>query len=269
MIKLFDKILYKWQYSKLNLLKTVIFNFRTMPLRIAIKFPVLLYGKVDLYLLKGKVEFHKCKVKRGMIKMGMNKEYLGINKGASLFVLQENSKLIFYGNCEFSSNFLVRTGKEATLKIGENTFFGSTIKLVCINKITISEGSRIAFESQIIDSDFHYTYNLEKKEVKPREKEIYIAAYNWIGNRTTISKGTITKPYTIIASSSIANRDYTKVEDDYLVLGGQPAKQIAKNIRRIYPMNIETKLVDHFLSGTSIVSKELLQQIENSFIQVK
>lgn len=265
LLNLFDKLLFRWEYSKLNILKTLLFNFRTMPWSIAVKFPVLLYGKVDLYVLKGEVVFKNCAIQTGMVKMGMNKEYLGIRNAASLFILRENSKLIFEGPSEFSSNFLVRTSSNATLTIGKNTFFGSTVKLICIYKIQIGEGSRIAFESQVIDSDFHYIYNLEKKQVKPREKPISIGAYNWIGNRTTINKGTITKPYTIVTSSSIINKDYTVLEDEYVVLGGQPAKQIAKNIRRIYPLSIEDKLVNIFQEGQDTIPESLQLEIEHSF----
>ncbi len=266
LVNLFDKCLYKWEFSKLNIIKTLIFNFRTMPFHLAIKFPVFLYGKVNLYMLKGKVEFKDCQVKSGMVKMGMNKEYLGIGYGASLFLLREDSRLIFEGESEFSNNFLVRTGKSATLKIGKDTFFGSTVKLVCINKVSIGEGTRIAFESQVIDSDFHYVYNLDRNQVKPREKEIRIGAFNWIGNRTTISKGAITKQYTIVANSSVVNKNFEMSEDNNVVLGGQPAIQIAKNIRRIYPLNIEERLVDFFHSGQGEISEELRLQIEQSFI---
>lgn len=265
-INFFDKVIYKLNYSRLNIFKTILFNFRTMPFRTAIKLPIFLYGKVDTYLLKGKVMFEDCEVRRGMVKMGMNKEYLGTQKGASLIVLRLNSRLVFYGSCEFSSNFLIRTGKDAELKIGKNTFFGSSVKVVCIKKITIGHYSRLAFESQIIDSDFHFTYNLEKSQVKPREKEIVLGDYNWIGNRTTIFKGTVTKPYTIIASSSIVNKNHTNIEDEFVVLGGQPAKLIAKNIRRIYPLELENKLVTNFEKGKEDISDELRYEIEQSFI---
>lgn len=198
-------------------------------------------------------------------KMSINNEFLGFKNADSLFILRENSKLNFEGPSEFSSKFLVRTSSNAELSIGKNTFFGSTVKLIGIYKISFGEGTRIAFESQVIDSDFHYIYNLDKKQVKPREKEITIGAYNWIGNRTTINKGAITKPFTIVTGSSIINKDYTVLEDKYVVLGGQPAKQIAKNIRRIYPLSIEVTLVTIFQEGQYTIPKALQLEIEHLF----
>ena len=260
-----DKVMFRLNYSKLNIIKTLWFNFRTMPFKVALKLPVFIYGKLDTYVLKGEVVFQDCEVKRGMVKMGQNKEFLGTVKGASLIVLYPNSKLIFTGNSEFSSNYLLRTGEGAELKIGKDTFFGSSVKLVCIKKIVIGHCSRIGFESQLIDSNFHYTYNLEKKNVSPREGEINIGDYNWIGNRTTISKGTSTNPFTIIANSSIVNRDYTTIEDEYVVLAGQPAKVLAKNIRRIYDLELENGIFEIFKKHSGIITEKMQNEIELSF----
>ncbi|MDE3741474.1 hypothetical protein [Maribacter polysaccharolyticus] len=268
-VNFLDKVIFKLNYSKINIVKTLLFNFRTMPFKAAVKLPVFLYGNVDTYLLKGKVVFQDCDVKRGMVRMGMNQEFLGTVKGASLIVLYPNSKLIFTGNSEFSSNFLLRTGEGAELKIGKDTFFGSSVKLVCIKKIVIGHCSRIGFESQLIDSNFHYTYNLEKKNVSPREGEINIGNYNWIGNRTTISKGTSTNPFTIIANSSIVNRDYTTIEDEYVVLAGQPAKVLAKNIRRIYDLELENRIFEIFKNDSEVIGKKIKDEIEISFNVLK
>ena len=268
-INILDKVVYKLNYSRLNLIKTLLFNFRTMPFKVAIKLPVFIYGKVDTYQLKGQVVFQGCEVKRGIIKMGLNKEFLGTVKGASLIVLYPNSKLIFTGKSEFSSNFLIRTGEGAELIIGKDTFFGSSVKLVCIKKIVIGHYSRIGFESQLIDSNFHYTYNLEKKIVNPRESEIVIGDYNWIGNRTTISKGANTNSFTIIANSSIVYRDYTTIDDEYVVLAGQSAKVLAKNIRRIYDLELENKIFEIFKNDSGNIGDGMQNEIELSFNELK
>tara|TARA_R110001632_G_scaffold17995_3_gene56262 strand:- start:3609 stop:4430 length:822 start_codon:yes stop_codon:yes gene_type:complete len=269
LIAIFDKVLYKWHYSKLNVLKTLIFNFRTMPFKVAITLPVFLYGKIDIYFLKGEVEFQGCEVKRAMVRMGMNQEYLGTVKGASLIILNSDSKLIFEGNSEFSSNFLLRIEEGAELKLGKGTYFGSSVKLVCIKKVVIGNYTRIGFESQVIDSNFHYTYNVENQKVNPRESEITIGEYNWIGNRTTIAKGTKTESFTIIANSSIVNKDYTKIDDAYVVLAGQPAKVMAKNIRRIYDLELENKIFEIFKNSPENIGEEIQNEIELSFNELK
>ncbi|WP_405607775.1 hypothetical protein [Polaribacter sp. Asnod1-A03] len=200
--------------------------------------------------------------------MGSNKEYLGTTKGASLIVMDPSSKLIFYGPCQLSNNFLIRIGVQATLSLREGVFFGSGVKVICINSISVGKSSRIAFESQLIDSDFHYTYDLDREITKPREKRIIIGDYNWIGNRTTISKGTITGDFTIAAASSILNKNYTRIDEPYPVLAGQPAKLVVKNIRRIYDIDLEKRLAHFFEEGGTNIPESWKEDIKLSFLQL-
>lgn len=262
-----DKLIYHWHFPKLNILKTILFNYKVLPLKQAIKLPVYLYGKVDFYFLKGNVEFRNCQLTRGMVTLGKNKEYLGTPK-SSLIIMDPNSKLIFNGSCEISSNFLIRIGAKANLNLGKGVFFGSGVKVICINNVKIGKASRIAFESQLIDSDFHYVYNLEKQVVKSRERDIMIGEYNWIGNRTTVSKGTVTQDFTIVAASSMLNKDYTRIEEPYPVLAGLPAKIVSKNVRRIYDLNIEKRLAHFFESGGRELPADWLEEIKLSFSQL-
>lgn len=267
-MNIINKILYHWHFSKLNIIKTFIVNFNTLPFKTAIKLPIFIYGKLDIYNLMGTIDFVNCKISRGMIRMGANKEFLSNNKGASLIILSENSKITFEGACEISSNFLIRTGVNAHLHFGSNVFIGANNKIVCIKNISIGEGTRIGFESQLIDSDFHYTYNIEKNMVNIREKEIKIGKYNWIGNRTSISKGCQTSDYTIVGSSSIINKNYTNQDKAYPLLIGSPAKIVDNNIRRIFSLEIEEKLLHHFSIENSDknLPLHLIEEIENNFI---
>lgn len=243
---IFDRLLFHYHRPKLNLIKTIIFNFKTMPLSIAFKLPIFLYGKVDFYFLKGKVEFKNCQVKRGMIKMGNNVEYLGTVKGASLFVLYPNSKIVFEGICRISSDFFIRTGEGAVLTIGHDTFFGSGMKLVCIHKISVGCATQFAYNCQVLDSDFHFIHDLNTNEIRPREKAIYIGAYNWIGNNTSVNKGTLTEDYTIVASNSLLNKNYKVSYQAFDILAGQPAKYISSGNKRVFSLKKEAALVAYF-----------------------
>lgn len=57
-------------------------------------------------------------------------------------------------------------------------------------------------------------------------------------------KGVKTKPHTIVASSSLLNKDYTKEEGDYPTLGGSPAKQLTHGLRRLFSHKHEALLLD-------------------------
>lgn len=265
-MNILDKLIYHFHRPKLNLIKTLIFNFKTMPLAVAIKLPVFLYGKVDFYFLKAEVFFENCEVKRGMIKMGSNIEYLSTVKGASLFVLYPNSRIIFEGPSRFSSDFLIRTGKDAVLRIGEDTFFGSGMKLICIRDIAVGKATQFAFNCQILDSDFHYIHNLNTNEIAPREKAVHIGSYNWFGNSTTVGKGTVTETYTIVASNSLLNKNYKETYQSFDVLAGQPAKKVSSGFKRVFDLEKEEDLVAFFKNnyidkGTNVYENERLREI--------
>jgi acetyltransferase-like isoleucine patch superfamily enzyme len=203
-----------------------------------------------------------------MVKMGNNVEYLGAVKGASLFVLYPNSKIIFEGNCRFSNDFFIRTGENAILRIGNDTFFGSGTKLVCIHRITIGKSTQLAYNSQILDSDFHYIHNLNTNEISPREKEVHIGAFNWIGNNSTVNKGTVTEDYTIIASNSLLNKNYKETYESFDILAGQPAKRISSGQKRIFSLKKEEDLIAYFRKNYSSTPISLnLNEIVNSIIE--
>lgn len=245
-LNFFDKILYHLSQPKLNIPKTILFNFRVLPFKQAIKFPVFFYGKVDFYWLKGKVFFLDTKIKRGIIEFGKNNEFNNGVKKSSFILLGENSKLIFQGPCSFGTGFVLRLADNAELRLGSDTFFGGSVKVICTKKITIGKFTRCAFESQFIDTNYHFTINTKSNIINNRVDEIVIGDYNWIGNRNSIMKGAKTKNDTIIASNSILNKDFTIRKEEFQFLGGLPANLISTSVRRIWSYEKEIELINYF-----------------------
>ena len=65
------------------------------------------------------------------------------------------------------------------------------------------------------------------------------------------------------------NRDYNILDDEYVVLAGQPAKVLAKNIRRIYSLELENKIFEIFKNSPENIGKEIQNEIELSFNELK
>ena len=57
---------------RLSILRTIYFNFRTLPFKQAIKLPIFIYGRVRLFGLNGEVIFENTYIKTGMVKIGKN-----------------------------------------------------------------------------------------------------------------------------------------------------------------------------------------------------
>lgn len=245
-INIIEKIEYHLSQPRLSFFKTVYFNFRVLPFRQAMKLPIFIYGNVSFYWLKGTVCFENCNIRKGMVKLGRNSEFFNGVDNSAFILLGNNAKLIFEGPCSIGNNYSIRVADGAVLRFGEYTFMGSAIKFICINSISIGKYSRIAYESQLVDSNFHYTYSVADRKISTKESPIIIGAFNWIGNKSSISKGVVTKDYTIVCSNSLLNKNYSKIDGDNQTLGGQPAKLLTTGVKRLFSVNIESYMNSYF-----------------------
>lgn len=232
----------------LNIWRTVYFNFRTLPFSQAIKLPVFIYGKFR-FVLNGNVEFRNCPITCGMVKIGKISDCFNQNeKTGFLQLASQNSRFVFYGKAKIGVNAKIRA-VEGTVYFGNEAFFGSNVRIIANGAgINIGYHSRIAFETNIINSGFHYVYNSAKGCYGNSNRDIIIGAYNWIGNRSTISAGAITKDYTIVCSNSLVGKDYSSIEAEYPMIAGIPAKLIASGMKRVFSPVTHMKIFEYFQS---------------------
>lgn len=251
--------------SRFNLWRTVYFNFRTLPFSDAIKMPVYIYGRVRFYMLNGCVEFKDCDVKRGMVKIGKVSDCFHLHERSGFISLASfDSKLIFNGKVTIGVNAKIRVLK-GVIEFGNEAFFGSNVKLVANGAdIIIGGHSRIAFETNIVNSGFHYVYNKQKGCYANCNRSITIGEYNWIGNRSSITAGAKTKGYTIICSNSLVGKDYSSIEEENPMLGGMPAKIIASGMKRVFSPETHMKIDAYFNANpaaTVFKTEELVDDI--------
>lgn len=235
-----------WFCFSINWVNTLYFNFKMLPFSIAKKLPVVFYGKVKFTSLKGSVIIN-APIKFGMVGFGVNLEIIKRNfKKAELRI--DGS---FYINGSFSTgnDYVICITKDASLEIGEGTYLGSATKIIVTKKISIGKFFRFGYESQISDSNYHYILDSETKKVQRLEKEVIIGDYCWIGNRTSIMRGTVTPQKLIVASNSLLNRDYTLDVKENSVLGGIPAKLIKIGVSRVFDSELENTIHNYFINN--------------------
>jgi len=233
---------HRWNYN-FNLFKTIYVNFTFLPFKQAIRFPVLVYGKVKIYAHSGKMVIEDP-VRSGMIHLGMNTDKFSASRGGALINI--SGKLIFKGTAQFSVDYVLNIFGECT--IGKYSTIGNGVKICCWNKISIGKSSRITNESQVFDTNFHYVRNIETGRVDRRDGEIVIGDYCWIGNRTTIAKGARLPDYSLVAGNSLVNKDFIESNVKYPFLAGQPAKIVSSMRVRIFDA-LEEEKIDHFFKN--------------------
>lgn len=235
----------------LNIFMTLYLNFRLCDVKDAIHFPLLFYGRVYLDCTMGKFIFPNG-AKTGSVRFGMIRGHFQAPKGRIFICLKEGSRIIIDSFCSFSIDTTIRLCEGAVLRLGEAVRIGDGVKIMSENEISIGAGTEVTYESQIIDTNFHYMVNNSTQEIIRKNLPIIIGKRNWIGNHTTIMKGTHTGDNCIIASNSLLNKNYS--DHSGVMIVGTPAKIVRDDMSRIYDLKEEYNLDRRFMSDNSLKS---------------
>jgi acetyltransferase-like isoleucine patch superfamily enzyme len=226
-----------------NWIKTIYFNFKMLPIEQAKKLPVVFYGKVLFTGLNGKIEIDNAILKFGLVKIGHNLEIIsGYERGTELKV---NGTLKIMGSFMVGLDTTIIIASSGTLSIGEGSYLGRNTKIICTNKIVLGKQFRFGYDSQVSDSNYHYTYDLSKGIIGNINGEVFIDDYCWVGNRCTIMKGTKTPKFFIIGANSLLNKNYTDIPEKSLI-AGSPAKLVRTDIVRVFDSETEGVIADFF-----------------------
>ncbi|MFL9837879.1 transferase [Flavobacterium sp. ST-75] len=215
-------------YLSINWVKTLRFNFKTLPYAQARKLPVLFYGKVRFQDISGEFIID-APVHFGMIGFGQRYEKNTVHKGIAEIAL--GGKVVFKGMAQFGKDYFVCVERGASVEFGHMFGLGTEGKIVCTEKMTFGKYVRIASESRIVDTDFHQMVNTVTNEKYPLSAPVILGDYTYLSNRVSVLKGTITPPYCTVSANSLCNKDYTALGENIL-LGGVPAKLLKEHITR-------------------------------------
>lgn len=209
-----------------SLHKSIYFNFKYLPFKMAIKLPILLY-KPKLIKCKGKIIINCNNIRTGMIKIGFNQVHAYPHSG----IIYENNGgiIVFKGNASIGNNSSLCIGPNAELTIGHNFNANTTCKLICWYKINIDYNVRLGWENMVLDTNFHRLKTKDGDFANKGYGSINIAHDTWVATRCTILGGAETQPFTVVATNSLLLRKY---DTSYVLLGGSPAKIIKRDIYR-------------------------------------
>lgn len=232
---------------QMNLLKTIVFNFKMLPFKTALKLPVVFYGKTEFRSLTGKIVF-TGPIHTGMVRVGSHKDYVFSNVQKNVWTIK--GTVVLGGQVLFRGGNYVLVAPEALLEIDSKpkpslpVVIGANTKIICFEHIRIGYQCRISWECQLYDTSFHYIEYIDTKQEKETaslSRPVLIGNNTWIGNRSTISKGAVIPDYSIVASNSLVNKDFTEHGPNCL-LAGSPARVKASGLRRVFDKAIQNQL---------------------------
>lgn len=229
---------------KLNLTKTLYFNFKVLPFQQAIKLPFFLYGKVCIGQLSGIVELPD-KVSKGMIKIG----YRWHDLWPLSFLptqIQICGRLIFNGKCIISGGANVNVqSAEGILTLGDCTMIGGGSVVKCLDNIFIGNNTGLTGNCVVMDCNMHFIKNIDNGTIANYKAPIIIGENCWINYGTIISKGAVIPKYCITSRNALVSKDFSEYGSN-LFLVGTPAKPTQSHVQRIFTIEKQREYAAFF-----------------------
>ena len=201
------------------LIPTAYFNFRYLPFKQAIKLPILLY-KPKFVRLKGKVVIDADHVSFGMIQLGPLVNTCNPNCGVSID--NRGGTIVFKGRAIFANESYFMVCKDAVLILGKD--IDCNCKIKCAKSIEIGDETWIAYDSMIMDSDWHALTDVTTGKLLKKEAPVRIGKHNFISYKCIVTKGAVTPDFATFMPGSIINNVYEGEENS--LFGGNPCELI-------------------------------------------
>lgn len=246
-----NRIKYIYRFIKVifrvNWIKTLYINFRTQRLKDAIKLPIIVYGKLKIYSLRGGIKINS-KIEFAMIHIGKDLDHNPVSLNP--VKLNISGKLIFNGRSLISGGSTITAWNRGVIELGKNTCIGSGVQIKSVSNIFIGNFTRIISLSVIMDTNVHYVKNIETGVINKNNKPIHVGNNCWVNSGSILTKGTVLADYTITARNSFLNKNYKEIFGNYVTLAGSPAKKIASNTQRIFNYSKEAELNNYFSNSS-------------------
>lgn len=203
--------------------KTVYFNLKYLPLRDALKFPILISHRVALRRMHGSVRIDQATL--GRVKIGFRSNNV-VDEGADLAVWDVTGTVEFTGRIEIGPAMKLLVSGH--LSLGDNFWASGRSLISCVRRIEFGTDNLLSWDVTVIDHDFHAVSDSRTGEVINEPKPVSVGNHVWVCARATILRGTVVGDGTVVAANSLLNRAY---EGQNQIVGGNPARVLRKNIR--------------------------------------
>lgn len=210
--------------------KTIYFNFKYLPFKEAIKFPIMVSHRVWLMETGGKLSIDTKTLKPAMIKLGFGE--VGIfDQMRERSIWQVSGEVQFKGKASIGHGSKLSVGSEGKLTFGKDIIITAETSIICHKGITIGDEAMISWEAQIMDSDLHQIIDEENRVING-DSEIHIGKKVWIGCRCLILKGTKLEEGSIVAAGTTLSKSFNKEEPRKAncLIGGNPPKILKENL---------------------------------------
>lgn len=217
-----DLLPYLWY-----LIPTIYFNLRMLPLRQAVKLPILLI-RPKFIKLKGKIVIDDDLCRFGLVKMGGWGCKAYPNTGIKLNL--QGGTWTIKGKTWIGSNSYIEIGHSGALETGDKVVASTSLILFCSRNVVLGDATRFGWNCKVMDTSFHPLKNVETGERKPAGAPIRIGRNNWFATDCAILPGTTTADDCVFGYGCVLTKS-VKTES-YCVHGGSPVHVLSRGYYR-------------------------------------
>lgn len=211
---------------KVDWAKTLYFNLKYFPIKVAVRLPFLIYHRTDLYKMGGKITF-KTTPKLGLVKIsphGLGTQDIKYSRT----MWEVSGNLVINGKTSIGRGSRISIGKDAVLELGNNFTITGRSSIISQKEVTFGNDCLLSWDILIMDTDLHHIMN-EKDEIINHPRPIHIGNHVWIGCRNTILKGVNIADNVIVSANSTITKNI--VENNCAVGGlGKDAIILKRNL---------------------------------------
>ncbi len=210
-----------WQ-AFLGLPKTLVFNLRYLPLRQALRLPVLVSHRVALVNLGGSVTV-EGPLRPGTVLLGFGSNG-AFDFRRSRSVWQVAGDVVFEGPARLGHGFKLSTQGDVTF--GADFVLSAESQILCFERMRFGRGCLISFDVLIMDSNFHQIGG--DGEETPVCQPVTFGDRVWVGARATVLAGVELAGGVVVAAGAMVTGPE---ETANALLAGNPARVVRTGVR--------------------------------------
>lgn len=162
-------------------------------------------------------------IDRGRLGVGLTP--FGFTDGRVSGLVRVRGRLYFRGSASIGKGCRWDVGPDAVVTIGEGTHFSPDTLLLSSQGIMVGARCAISWNTRLLDDDYH-SLRLNG-QLGPRSMPIVIGDHVWIGNNSSILKGTRIADGCVVAPNSVVAGLF---DEPNCLLAGSPARVTHRNV---------------------------------------
>ena len=215
------------QILRVNVLRTIIANFRLLKWKDAVKLPIVICRGARFSSSLGKVVFN-CPITFGLLRIGSRSARI-VDSRYERTIIYNEGKIIINGYTWIGVGCRLNVYEGAELNLGSNLKITGRTTIICHKNITIGEDCLFSWDIQIMDTDFHKIF--DENDIQTNfDKGIVIGNHVWIGARSTVLKGSHIPSNCVVAAGSLFSG--CKTEENCIYAGqGKNIEVVKYNVK--------------------------------------